>query len=142
MPNLTGKVAIVTGAGRGIGRAHALALAEAGARVVVNDLGGSLAGQGNDLTPAQQVVEEIERAGGEAAANGANVADFAQAGELIETALGTFGRVDILVNNAGILRDKSFASSPSTSRDTSHRRGTRPPTGASARRPATTSAAA
>ena len=106
MPNLTGKVAIVTGAGRGIGRAHALALAEAGARVVVNDLGGSLAGQGNDLTPAQQVVEEIERAGGEAAANGANVADFAQAGEMIETALGTFGRLDILVNNAGILRDR------------------------------------
>ncbi len=106
MPNLTGKVAIVTGAGRGIGRAHALALAEAGARVVVNDLGGSVAGQGNDLTPAQQVVEEIENAGGEAAANGANVADFAQAEELVQAAIDTFGRLDILVNNAGILRDR------------------------------------
>ena len=106
MPNLKGKVAIVTGAGRGIGRAHALALAEAGAKVVVNDLGGSLAGQGNDLTPAQQVVEEIEAAGGEAAANGANVADFGQAEQLVQAALDTFGRLDILVNNAGILRDR------------------------------------
>jgi len=106
MPNLTGKVAIVTGAGRGIGREHALALAEAGAKVVVNDLGGSLAGQGNDLTPAQQVVEEIQNAGGEAAANGANVADFAQAAELVQAAIDTFGRLDILVNNAGILRDR------------------------------------
>jgi NAD(P)-dependent dehydrogenase (short-subunit alcohol dehydrogenase family) len=106
MPNLTGKVAIVTGAGRGIGREHALALAEAGAKVVVNDLGGSLAGQGNDLTPAQHVVEEIQNAGGEAAANGANVADFAQAAELVQGAIDTFGRLDILVNNAGILRDR------------------------------------
>jgi len=106
MPNLTGKVAIVTGAGRGIGREHALALAAAGAKVVVNDLGGSLAGQGNDLTPAQQVVEEIQNAGGEAAANGANVADFAQAAELVQAAIDTFGRLDILVNNAGILRDR------------------------------------
>jgi NAD(P)-dependent dehydrogenase (short-subunit alcohol dehydrogenase family) len=106
MPNLTGKVAIVTGAGRGIGREHALALAEAGAKVVVNDLGGSLAGQGNDLTPAQHVVEEIQNAGGEAAANGANVADFAQAAELVQDAIDTFGRLDILVNNAGILRDR------------------------------------
>ncbi len=106
MPNLTGKVAIVTGAGRGIGREHALALAAAGAKVVVNDLGGSLAGQGNDLTPAQQVVEEIQNAGGEAAANGANVADFAQAAKLVQAAIDAFGRLDILVNNAGILRDR------------------------------------
>ena len=84
MPNLTGKVAIVTGAGRGIGREHALALADAGAKLVVNDLGGSLTGEGNDLSPAQQVVAEIEAAGGEAIANGANVADFAQAGELVQ----------------------------------------------------------
>ena len=101
MPNLTGKVAIVTGAGRGIGREHALALAAAGAKVVANDLGGSLAGQGNDLTPAQQVVEEIQNAGGEAAANGANVADFAQAAALVQAAIDTFGRLDVLVNNAG-----------------------------------------
>ncbi|HEV7133793.1 MAG TPA: SDR family oxidoreductase [Gaiellaceae bacterium] len=106
MPNLTGKVAIVTGAGRGIGRAHALALAEAGARLVVNDLGGSLAGQGNDATPAQQVVAEIEAAGGEAVANGANVANFAQAEEMVQAALDAYGRLDILVNNAGILRDR------------------------------------
>ena len=106
MPNLTGKVAIVTGAGRGIGREHALALAEAGAKIVVNDLGGSLAGHGDDLSPAQQVVQEIESAGGEAVANGANVADFAQAAEMVQSALDTFGRLDILVNNAGILRDR------------------------------------
>jgi NAD(P)-dependent dehydrogenase (short-subunit alcohol dehydrogenase family) len=106
MPNLTGKVAIVTGAGRGIGREHALALAQAGAKLVVNDLGGSLAGDGNDLSPAQQVVQEIERAGGEAVANGADVADFAQAGGLVQAALDAFGRLDILVNNAGILRDR------------------------------------
>lgn len=106
MPNLMGKIAIVTGAGRGIGRAHALALAQAGAKLVVNDLGGSLAGEGNDLSPAQQVVQEIEAAGGEAVANGANVADFAEAGELVQTAIDTFGRLDILVNNAGILRDR------------------------------------
>jgi NAD(P)-dependent dehydrogenase (short-subunit alcohol dehydrogenase family) len=106
MPNLKGKIAIVTGAGRGIGRGHALALAEAGAKVVVNDLGGSLIGEGNDLSPAQQVVEEIKAAGGEAVANGANVADFTQAGELVQGAIDTFGRLDILVNNAGILRDR------------------------------------
>ncbi|MDX6509476.1 MAG: hypothetical protein QOG81_1228, partial [Gaiellaceae bacterium] len=106
MPNLAGKVAIVTGAGRGIGREHALALSQAGARLVVNDLGGSLAGEGNDLSPAEQVVHEIESAGGSAKANGANVADFAQAGEMVQAALDTFGRLDILVNNAGILRDR------------------------------------
>jgi NAD(P)-dependent dehydrogenase (short-subunit alcohol dehydrogenase family) len=106
MPNLAGKVAIVTGAGRGIGRAHALALADAGAKLVVNDLGASLAGEGGDLSPAQQVVQEIEARGGEAVADGANVADFAQAAQTVQTALDAFGRLDILVNNAGILRDR------------------------------------
>jgi NAD(P)-dependent dehydrogenase (short-subunit alcohol dehydrogenase family) len=106
MPNLSGKVAIVTGAGRGIGRAHALALAAAGAKVVVNDLGGSLAGEGSDLTPAQQVVAEIAAAGGEAVADGENVADYAGAGRLVQHAIDAFGRLDILVNNAGILRDR------------------------------------
>jgi NAD(P)-dependent dehydrogenase (short-subunit alcohol dehydrogenase family) len=106
VPSLEGKVAIVTGAGRGIGRAHALALAEAGAKVVVNDLGGSLAGEGADASPAQQVVAEIEAAGGAAFANGENVADFAGAGRMIEQALDRFGRLDVLVNNAGILRDR------------------------------------
>ncbi|HXR11672.1 MAG TPA: SDR family oxidoreductase [Gaiellaceae bacterium] len=106
MPDLSGKVAIVTGAGRGIGRAHALALAEAGAKVVVNDLGGTLAGEGADATPAEQVVAEIEAAGGEAVADGENVADFAGAGRLVDHAVSAFGRLDILVNNAGILRDR------------------------------------
>src|SRR3954454_18606816 len=106
MPDLSGKVAIVTGAGRGIGREHALALADAGAKIVVNDLGASLAGVGGDLSPAQHVVEEIARGGGEAVADGANVADFAQAEQLVRTAVDSFGRLDILVNNAGILRDR------------------------------------
>ena len=106
MPNLAGKVAIVTGAGRGIGRAHALALAEAGARIIVNDLGAALSGEGHDDTPAQQVVEEIKAAGGEAAANAENVADFAGAERLVEQAIDQFGGLDILVNNAGILRDR------------------------------------
>ena len=106
MADLSGKVAIVTGAGRGIGRGHALALAEAGAKVVVNDLGGSLAGEGADLTPAQQVVAEIESAGGVAVADGENVADFAGAARLVQHAIDAFGRLDILVNNAGILRDR------------------------------------
>jgi NAD(P)-dependent dehydrogenase (short-subunit alcohol dehydrogenase family) len=106
MPSLAGKVAVVTGAGRGIGRSHALALAKAGARLVVNDLGGSLAGEGSDATPAQQVVAEIAAAGGEAVADGENVADFAAAGRLVQHALEAFGRLDILVNNAGILRDR------------------------------------
>src|SRR6266498_1939670 len=106
MPSLDGKVAIVTGAGRGIGREHALALAEAGAKVVVNDLGATLAGEGADATPAQQVVEEIEGQGRLAVANGDDVADFAGAERLIRQALDTYGRLDILVNNAGITRDR------------------------------------
>jgi NAD(P)-dependent dehydrogenase (short-subunit alcohol dehydrogenase family) len=106
MPDLSGKVAIVTGAGRGIGREHALALAEAGAKIVVNDLGASLAGEGADEGPAHDVVREIEALGGEAVANGENVADFAGAQRMIEQAVDSFGRLDILVNNAGILRDR------------------------------------
>jgi len=83
MPSLSGKVAIVTGAGRGIGRAHAVALAQAGAKVVVNDLGATLAGEGADATPAQEVVAEIEGAGGSAVANGEDVSDFAGAERLV-----------------------------------------------------------
>jgi NAD(P)-dependent dehydrogenase (short-subunit alcohol dehydrogenase family) len=106
VPSLEMKVAIVTGAGRGIGREHALALARAGAKVVVNDLGGSLAGEGEDATPAQQVADEIAALGGEAAAGYDDVSDFAAAERLVRQALETFGRLDILVNNAGILRDR------------------------------------
>jgi NAD(P)-dependent dehydrogenase (short-subunit alcohol dehydrogenase family) len=106
MPSLDGKVAIVTGAGRGIGREHALALAEAGAKVVVNDLGGSLAGEGTDSTPAQTVVNEIVAAGGEAVASYDDVSDFAAAEHMIGRAIDRYGRLDILVNNAGILRDR------------------------------------
>jgi NAD(P)-dependent dehydrogenase (short-subunit alcohol dehydrogenase family) len=106
MPDLQGKVAIVTGAGRGIGREHALALARAGAKIVVNDLGVSLAGEGADEGPAHGVVREVEALGGEAVANGENVADFAGAKRLVDHAIESFGRLDILVNNAGILRDR------------------------------------
>ncbi len=101
-----GRVAVVTGAGRGIGREHALMLAAHGAKVVVNDLGGDRTGEGTDLSPAQQVVNEITDAGGEAVANGANVADFEQASAMITQAIDEFGRLDVVVNNAGILRDR------------------------------------
>ena len=110
MPSLDGKVAVVTGAGRGIGREHALALAGSGAKVVVNDLGGSTAGEGQDQTPAQQVADEIKRQGGEATANYDNVADFAGAERMVKQAVADFGRLDILVNNAGILRDRMLVS--------------------------------
>src|SRR5438874_2646378 len=106
MPDLSGKVAIVTGAGRGIGRSHALALARAGARVVVNDLGAGVAGEGSDAGPAEQVVEEIHAAVGESSTNCENVAYIAEAERLVQAARDTFGRLDILVNNAGILRDR------------------------------------
>jgi NAD(P)-dependent dehydrogenase (short-subunit alcohol dehydrogenase family) len=106
MPSLEGKVAIVTGAGRGIGREHALALARAGAKVVVNDLGASLAGEGTDATPAQSVVNEIVAAGGEAVANYDDVSKFDAAEHMVQRAIERYGRLDILVNNAGILRDR------------------------------------
>lgn len=103
-----GKVAIVTGAGGGLGRAYALELARRGARVVVNDLGGSRDGTGNS-DAALKVVEEIEAAGGEAFANGASVTDFAQMEAMVEEAKQRWGGVHVLINNAGVLRDKSFA---------------------------------
>ncbi|MEV6561191.1 SDR family oxidoreductase [Nocardia sp. NPDC051756] len=109
MGSLDGRVAIVTGAGRGIGRAHALLLAAEGAAVVVNDLGGDNEGVGADAGPAQQVVDEIVAAGGRAVADGANIADWAGAKALVEQAITAFGGLDILVNNAGILRDAFIA---------------------------------
>ncbi len=117
MPNLDGKVAIVTGAGRGIGREHALALARAGAWIVVNDLGVSLAGDAAGESPAEQVVDEITSAGGEAVANGENVADFEGARRMVEHAIDAFGRLDILVNNAGILRDRMLVNMEETEWD-------------------------
>ena len=107
---LDGKVALVTGAGRGIGREHALMMASEGAKVVVNDLGGDASGQGVDATPAQEVVAEIEAMGGEAVVNGGNVAKFDEAGAMIQQAIDTFGDINIVVNNAGILRDRMLFS--------------------------------
>jgi NAD(P)-dependent dehydrogenase (short-subunit alcohol dehydrogenase family) len=107
-----GKVAIVTGAGQGLGRSHAIELAKRGAKVVVNDLGVSKDGVGANSEAALAVVAEIEALGGEAMANGANVADFAQVEAMVADTMARWGRVDILVNNAGILRDKSFSKGP------------------------------
>jgi 3-oxoacyl-[acyl-carrier protein] reductase len=103
---LEGKVAIVTGAGRGIGRGEALALASEGAKVVVNDFGGSAAGTGGEKGPADEVVDEIKKLGSDAVANYDNVVDFEAGNRMVQQAIDSFGRLDIVVNNAGILRDK------------------------------------
>jgi len=107
--DFAGRVAIVTGAGGGLGRQHALALAARGARVVVNDLGGAVDGSGGSTSAAQKVVDEIRAAGGEAIASAASVTDFAAVQSMVDETLAAWGRVDVLVSNAGILRDKSFA---------------------------------
>ena len=106
MGALDGRVAIITGAGRGIGREHALLFAAEGAKVVVNDLGGNPDGTGDDRTPAEQVVHEIEKMGGEAIANADNVASWEGGQRMVNAAVEAFGKLDILVNNAGILRDR------------------------------------
>ena len=103
------QVAIITGAGGGLGRCHALDLAKRGAKVVVNDLGGNVDGSSDgSLSPAETVVEEIKAAGGEAMANGASVTDKEQVEAMVKEVMDAYGRIDILVNNSGILRDKSF----------------------------------
>ena len=106
MGSLDGRVAIITGAGRGIGREHALLMAAEGARIVVNDLGGAADGSGSDATPAEEVVSEIKAMGGEAVANGASVTDWEGVQGMINQAVETFGDLHILINNAGILRDR------------------------------------
>ena len=104
-----GKVAIVTGAGNGLGRCHAMALAKRGAKVVINDLGGARDGSGASSAAADEVVASIQAAGGEAFAHGANVANFDEVQDMVKQTMDKWGRVDILINNAGILRDKSFS---------------------------------
>ena len=106
--NFDNKVAIVTGAGGGLGRSHALQLAERGAKVVVNDLGGNVDGTGGSSEAANKVVEEIKAAGGKAISNGSSVTDKSGVNKLVEDTMSAFGRIDILINNAGVLRDKSF----------------------------------
>ena len=106
MGALEGRVAIITGAGRGIGREHALLFAAEGAKVVVNDLGGEADGTGGDLTPAQEVAQEIKAMGGEAVVNGDDISDWDGAERLVHQAIETFGGLDIVINNAGILRDR------------------------------------
>ena len=126
-----GRVAVVTGAGRGIGREHALMLASHGAKVVVNDLGGEPDGTGADLTPAQQVAAEIAGMGGDAIVNGDDVSDFNGAKRMIDQAVDAFGTIDILINNAGILRDRMEFSMPEADWDAvikEHLKGTFAPT--------------
>ncbi len=105
-----GRVVVITGAGRGLGRSYALAFAREGAKVVVNDLGATLAGVGRDAATAQAVVDEIRAAGGEAVANGDDVSDWEGAGRIIATAIEHFGGLDVVVNNAGVVRDRMFVS--------------------------------
>jgi NAD(P)-dependent dehydrogenase (short-subunit alcohol dehydrogenase family) len=107
--DFSGRVAIVTGAGGGLGRQHALALAKRGAKVVVNDLGGARDGSGGSVSAAQTVVDEIRAAGGQAIANGASVTDFDAVQSMVKQTMQEWGRIDVLINNAGILRDKTFA---------------------------------
>jgi NAD(P)-dependent dehydrogenase (short-subunit alcohol dehydrogenase family) len=117
MGALDGRVAIITGAGRGIGREHALLFAAEGAKVVVNDLGSAADGTGDDRTPAEQVVDEITATGGEAVANADNVADWEGGQRLVNTAIETFGDLHVLVNNAGILRDRVLVNMTETEWD-------------------------
>lgn len=126
-----GRVAIVTGAGRGIGRGHALELARQGARVVVNDLGGAVDGTGADRGPAQAVVDEVRAAGGDAIANAEDVSTWSGAEALVTSAIETFGRLDVVVNNAGILRDRMLVNMTEEEWDTVigvHLKGTFAPT--------------
>lgn len=126
-----GRVAIITGAGRGIGREYALMLAGQGAKVVVNDLGGAPDGTGSDVGPAAEVVNEIEAMGGEAVVNGGDVSDFDEAKAMVDQAVETFGGLDILINNAGILRDRMVFSMPEADWDAVikvHLKGTFSPT--------------
>lgn len=125
-----GRVCIVTGAGRGIGREHALLLAEHGAKVVVNDLGGTMDGTGASTGPAQEVVDEIVAAGGEAVANTDDISDWNGAGRLVAQAVETFGQLDVLINNAGILRDRMLVNMTEAEWDaviTVHLKGTAAP---------------
>src|SRR5215831_10726380 len=115
-----GRVAVVTGAGRGLGRAHAMALAAQGARVVVNDLGGEVDGSGGSSGPADAVVEEIVGAGGVAVASKDDCADWEGASRIVQTAIDAFGRLDVLVANAGILRDRMLVSMPADDWDGGH----------------------
>ena len=105
---LAGKVVVVTGAGGGIGRDFALAMAAHGAKVVVNDIGASVSGEGRDAGPAQKVVDEIKTKGGTAVVSADSVADWEAANRIVKTAIDAFGRIDVVVNNAGILRDRFF----------------------------------